>query len=249
MKNLYFLLFLAIILVASSCKKDSPVAPKNTGPRKVTEAVNDSVSFVVDGKFYANPSDYTPFSFAFGNKGTDLKLSSTPGDWFLSGNNNMYWVGAADSVQYFSGFKTLLNNNSAGIEFSFIKNYRRANILYSGSFYVPNTYENFYALGDNKYAVDFGREGKEQGVAISLGTGGKSLTSFSQLWISDASTLTAESQQNSSFKITKIEAVKGTNNIIIEATFEANLFDKDEKPVKITNGFLRFTTLKYGNRF
>jgi hypothetical protein len=58
-----------------------------------------------------------------------------------------------------------------------------------------------------------------------------------------------ESQRDSKFKVLKIEEIKGTDFIRIEAVFEGNLFDKNEQPVKITNGFLRLTVLKYGGLF
>lgn len=230
----------------ASCKKDSPVIKKPETPAKLS--ANDSVSFVVDGKLYATSSLTTNFSQMYGNKGTNLKLSDKPGDLYLSsGQANKYWVGSADSVQYYSGNK--IQTNDFGISFSFIKNYKRANLMQRGGFYVPNLYENYYAAKSYPYAIDFGRQGKDEGVAIEWGNYQKSGSSFSPLSINKSSKLTADSQTGSSFKITKVEEVKGTDYVILEATFEANLFDEKEQPVKISQGFLRLRTLKYGIRF
>jgi len=249
-KNLYFLLPIAAILLVSSCKKDSPVITKTPDVAVVKRLNTDSVSFIVNGKLYTNSSDYGYFSREYGNSGTNLKLSSSPGDWYISGGKkDTYWVGTADSVQYHSSSLATLKGDDGGIRFAFIKNNKRANMLLRGAFYVPNINENLYTLNDYKYAIDYGREGKDDGVAITFLNAGQIMSSYSPISINAKSTLTAESQKDAKFKITKIEEVKGTDNVIIEATFEANLFDKDEKPTKVTNGFLRLTTLKYGVRF
>lgn len=230
----------------ASCKKDNPVTKKPDTPAKL--AANDSVSFVVDGKLYATSSLTTYFSQMYGNRGTNLKLSDKPGDLYLSsGQANKYWVGSADSVQYYSGNK--IQTSDFGITFSFIKNYKKENMMQRGSFYLPNLNEKYYDVKSYPYAIDFGRQGKDEGVAIEWGNYKKGGSSFSPLSINQSSKLTADSQTGSSFKITKIEEVKGTDYIILEATFEANLFDEKEQPIKISQGFLRLRALKYGFRF
>nr|WP_067062578.1 hypothetical protein [Mucilaginibacter sp. L294] len=252
MKSFYAFLLLAVVLfTVSSCKKSSPVTPQKPNVDTQEHVVNDSVSFTINGKRYTNLLNPPSFTLnEFGNRGTNLKPSNTPGDWYI-GRGNTYWVGNADSVQYYSAYTAVLQNNEGVIKFSFIKNNSRANMLKLGSFYLPKMNEDFYTLGKNKYATDFEREGKEQGIAISFGD----LKSNTQAEIFDKPTITAEDQTGSTFKILKIEDVKGVEllrgmpSVIIEASFEANLFDKDKNPIKITNGFLRFTAIKYGNRW
>jgi hypothetical protein len=247
MKYLYLLLLLPMLLLASACKKDNPVVspPKAAA---VKPRANDSISFVIDGKWYNPSSDTTYFGPLYGNKGTNLRLSDKPGDWFLrSWQANKYWAGAADSVQYFTGcdFRT----SRFGATFCFIKNYNIAETIKSGGMQVPKTTENYYAIKDYTYAADFGREAKDEGVAITIGNYNKGGSSFSPLQINKKSKLTTDSQKGSSFKIIKIEEVKGTDYIILEATFEANLYNEEEESIKVTNGFLRLRTLKYGFRY
>jgi hypothetical protein len=246
-KNHTLLLSFAILLLASSCKKDNPTI-KTPEVLTVKRSVNDSVSFVVDGKLYTSNSISGDFSNSlYGNSGTNLKLSDKPGDWSISGPDYKYWVGAADSVQYYSGCRMRTNDFSAA--FWFIKNYKRADIMKRGTFYVPNTTEKYYAIKNYSYATDFGREGKYDGVALSWGNYEIGGSSFSSLSINEKSKLTADSQNGSNFKITKIEEVQGTDYVILEATFEVNLYNEKEEPIKVTKGFLRLRTLKYGNRF
>ena len=251
MKNLYFLLLLGVVLFAPSCKKNIPVTPQKPEAATNVHIVSDSVSFTINGKLYTNSLNPSSFTFGeFGNKGTNLKPSSMPGDWYIR-RGNTYWVGSADSVQYYSAYQAVLKNNDGVIKFSFVKNDSRANMMKIGSFYLPKTNQGFYTLGEYKFTTDFEREGKYDGVAISFGA----LKSNTQAEIFEEPTITAEDQKGSIFKIIKIEdaegieLLKGEPSVIIEASFAANLFDKDQKPIKITNGFLRFTAQKYGNRW
>ena len=115
--------------------------------------------------------------------------------------------------------------------------------------YAPKIETEVITLGDQHYALDYEREGKDEGIAISLNLNGLNLTSYSPLRIRIPSSLSAESHRDSKFKILKIEDLKGTDFMRIEAVFEGNLFDENEKSVKITNGFLRLTVLKYGRVF
>jgi len=233
-------------MLMASCKKDSPVIKNPEAPAKLS--VNDSVSFIIDGKLYATNSITSYFSSMYGNSGTNLKLSDKQGDFYRSSwQANKYWVGAADSVQYYSGSK--IQTDDFGITFWFIRNYKRANMMQRANFYVPNLYENYYSVKSYPYAIDFERQGKDEGVAIKCGNYKKGGTSFSPLSINEKSNLTADSQKGSSFKITKVEEVKGTDYVILEANFEANVFDEKEQPIRISNGFLRLRTLKYGIRF
>lgn len=247
MKKLHLLLPLAAVLLASSCKKKDDVSAPES-PEVITKSAfrPDSTSFTIDGKRYTNALINPSASRAYGNRGVNLQLSTTPGDWSIGVGNN-YWVGDPDSVQYYSSTKTSLEKSGSAV-FSFIKKYRRANALKLGNMYLPNTGSEFFTLGDTPYAVDFERGGRDEGVAIELLVNNEKLTTYSQVEIYDKSKLTAESQKTSKFKILKIEEIKGTNFIVLEASFEATVFDKNEHPVKVTDGFFRITTPKNGER-
>lgn len=246
MKKLHLILPVALALLASSCKKDNAVTiPELVAPKKHFAA--DSSSFTINGKSYSSgPSGSS--SRGAGNKGTNMKLSTKDGDWSIS-NGHHYWVGALDSVQFYKFYENYLDNANGAITFSFIKNYKRTSLDKNGFLYAPKLATDVITLGDQNYALDFEREGKEEGIAISLSLNGQTLTSYSPLLIRIPSSLGRESQRDSKFKVLKIEEVKNTDLMRIEAVFEANLFDENEKPVKITDGFLRLTVSKYGGLF
>lgn len=249
MKKFQILLPLAAVLLGSSCKKQDPVAaPEAPEVIKKSAFLQDSTSFTVNGKHYTNALINPGFSRGYGNRGVNLQLSTTNGEWSIAAGNNEYWVGSADSVQYSSDSKTMLKNNEGVIKVSFIKKYKKEKALKFGSMYYPRTGDQFYTLGDYHYAVDFERTGKDEGVAIELSVNNETLTSYSQLLMYKESKLTAESQSKSKFKILKIEEIKGTDFVVLEASFEATLFDKNENPVKITDGFFRITTPKTGEK-
>lgn len=245
MKKPHLILSLAVILLASSCKKKEDTAVPET-PEVITKSAfrSDSTSFTIDGKRYTSALINPSAGKAYGNRGVNLQLSNIPGDWSINVGKD-YWVGDADSVQYYSSSKTVLEQ-SGTVTFSFIKKYKRATSLKLGNMYYPNTGTKFFTLGDTPYAVDFERKGSDEGVAIELSLNNNTLTTYSQVPIYKKSKLTAESQSNSKFKILKIEEIKGTNSIVLEAVFETTLFDKNENPVKATDGFFRVTVKKDG---
>lgn len=246
MKKLQLILPVALVLLASSCKKNNAVTiPELVAAKK--HFAPDSSSFIINGKSYSSGPNGS-FSRGSGNRGTNLKLSTKDGEWSIS-NGRDYWVGAADSVQFYRFYENYLDNAQGSITFSFLKNYKRSSLDGGGSWYTPKIGTEVITLGDQHYALDFEREGKDEGIAIKLYLKGQTLTSYSPLRIRIPSSLSVESHRDSKFKILKIEDLKGTDFMRIEAVFEGNLFDENEKPVKITNGFLRLTVLKYGRVF
>lgn len=249
MKKLRILLPLVAVLLGSSCKKQNPITAPEI-PEVITKSafLPDSTSFTVNGKHYINRLIRPASSRGYGNRGVNLQLSPTDGEWSISFGNSEYWVGSADSVQYSSDSRTWLKGDEGFIEVSFIKKYKRERALKLGSMYFPRIGDQFYTLGDYRYAVDFERTGNDEGVALRLSVNNETLTSYSQLSINNKSKLTAESQRNSKFKILKIDEIKGTDFVVLEATFETTLFDKNENPVKVTDGFFRITTPKTGER-
>lgn len=245
MKKTHLILPLTAMLLASSCKKkETAIAPEN--PEVITKSAfrPDSTSFTIDGKRYTSVLINPTASRGYGNRGVNLQLSTIPGDWSIGVGKN-YWVGDPDSVRYYSNSKTVLEQDGM-VTLSFIKKYKRAHALKLGNIYYPNTGAKFFTLGDTPYAVDFERRGRDEGVAIELWLNNNTLTTYSQIPIYMKSELTTESQSKSKFKILKIEEIKGTNSIVLQATFEATLFDKNENPVKVTDGFFRVTAKKDG---
>jgi hypothetical protein len=245
MKNIYILLPLLIVLLISACKKNEVIVEPEI-PELEIKYPGDSISFTIAGKHYTNEPVNPRLTGGYSNRGTNIKRSAIDGDWawYLGGE---YWVGASDSVQYSSFSKTNLKNDEGNVTFEFAKVYPRNAMLYIGGFYLPRTEENYYKIGDYKYAVDFGREGKNEGVAIAISLKKSGLlTSYSQYLLNKKSRLTADSHLNSRFKIVNITEEKATDYIILEAEFEADLFDEKEVSIKVTHGYVRLRVLKFG---
>jgi hypothetical protein len=245
MKKKLLLLPLLVVLLATACKKDEVFVEPEI-PELEIKYSGDSTSFTIAGKHYTNEPVNPRLSGGYSNRGTNIKRSATGGDWawYVGGE---YWVGASDSVQYSSFSKTNLKNDEGSVTFEFAKVYPRNAMLYIGGFYLPRTGENYYETGDYEYAVDFGREGKNEGVAIAISLKKSGLlTSYSQYLLNKKSSLTADSHLNSRFKIVKITEEKATDYIILEAKFEADLFDEKEVSIKVTHGYVRLRVLKFG---
>ncbi|GEM_PF-1334323 len=252
MNKYYFLLPIVAILLTSSCEKTEAVVT----PEIIVEAkpamLLDSISFVLNGKQYGFTSDdYIAVGSGHGNEGVNLRLSDTSANWSHSGPDHRYWIGAPDSVQYYSVSNYSFGDRDITARFYFIKNNRISEMLKSGGMYYPRKSALFYQERDYNYAVDFGRRGKQEGVALRMGVKGVGFGStFSSKTMNQESKLTAESQLDSKFKILKVEEIKDSNFVWIEGTFDANLFnDNEEKSFRVTGGYFRIRVLKYGNGF
>lgn len=240
--NAYFIYPILTLLFFSSCKKDQPL-PEQVKPEATIPILSNSSSFTINGKTYTGTN---VSSLGVGNYGTNLKIDTSKantintGDWSTF-SGGKYWTGAKDSLQYFRTFSLPIDGDLGGrITFSFIHNYPK-NVLtkeYS-MFYPANDIQQLFSTGDYNYAVDFQRESKQNGIAIEkYSHESGSLSSYIPVQIAQKSTLNSTIQAGSKFKITKFEKqIDGM--YLLEATFEAILFDKEEKPVKIENGFVR----------
>lgn len=250
MKKSNLLLPLITLILAGSCNETEPIISEMIDLEEAkTVFISDSVSFVMKGKRYTSNPNLQHRNRSFGNQGVNLRLSDTMTQWYHTAPNGQYWIGAPDSVQYHMTHKIYMEEGQ--FKLTFIANRRKAEMSQLGTMYFPRKYETFYQLGDYSYAVDFNRFGTQEGVAISLfiydvGRG----ATFSDKSPNEKSNLTAASQGDSKFKITKITEIKGTNDVRVEGTFETNLFDKSEsKAVRVTEGYFRSTLFKSGSGY
>lgn len=243
MKNIRLILPSLVLLFLFSCKKDVPVVEDIT-PDIVNSDITaepsfkNSVSFTVAGKLYEG-SEIN--NFGMGNLETNVQfIPEKKAD--QEGKSQSYWTSAKDSLQYFRSFHFIIGQDRSSLELNFIKNYKKTELIRrNGHVYIPNDFTALFSTGMRNYATDFQKEGKLEGIAMAFSNSSVSslpLQSYSPFFLSDKSSVGALDQKNSSFVITKLEKLK-EDYYLLEATFEANVYDKEAKPVRIEKGFLR----------
>lgn len=240
MKNL-----IPCILLCSSfifaCKKDT-TAPIPS-PKEKGVVYEDSVSFTLNGKAY--DIDYKNEE-GVGNRQFNLKPSSTPieGLKVARTSGGYYWYGSQDSIlcDYLVGF--FLNTYDGNIKFSFSKKYKTDQLKKDLHLWVPDDITDILKVGKHSFATDFSREITLDGVSIEAYLKGIDGTLTSYIpgnSILTPTSLTKEIQNNSVFEITRLQKTD-TGLYIVEAKFELNLFDKNEKLYRVENGFLRIVS-------
>ncbi|MCX2451424.1 hypothetical protein OQX61_09085 [Pedobacter sp. PLR] len=238
---------LSLLVIFASCKKESAELDTEVKPEPKPEIEDASawgrVSFMVDGKLFTNYNEADKsisYSKGTGNSGANLKETTKDKKWTVM-SNGKYWAGHPDSLQYSKYFETSMGQSGASIKVSFIKKYAKREMDSGISIYYAKSDFDLYKNTSPKFALDFERENDQEGVAIEISLPNSvTLTSYSPIILGKKSSLTAESHSNSTFKILKAERIKGTKTIELELSFEGDLFDKNEKPVKVTRCSAKF---------
>lgn len=240
MKNLTFYYILPFLLIAlSSCdKKKNEIAPE---PVIKKTATSDSISFSMGGQLYAFGQRYKAGT---GNSPVNIKSSSTKTseNKLAYETGGLYWYGTPDSTLYAInyGFASKPSGNNLSVYFT--KKYKDSELKKGAVLLHPESNSDLLRKTKLPFAVDYGKENTMDGVIIELYDRGKLLsTTIPGFSILVRSKLKNDIQNNSSFEIIKVEHLQD-DRFLIEAKFDANLFDEEEKLYRITNGFIRFST-------
>ncbi|MET4141519.1 hypothetical protein [Pedobacter sp. UYP1] len=224
--SLFWFGVFALCLFAA-CKKDNTV-PAELRPDPLL-ALGDSCSYQMDGKSYSFTYQN---GFQMGNAQTNLKLDSVV-------KSVRYYSGDKDSVMFSRSYDFNAKEYNAGINISFAKKYNKKEMGQSMlGLFVPKNGLDLFQPGNYKYPIDYEREHTQNGIAINLYTS-EDFSSYSKVSIGRPTVITSESQQQSKFEI--IRCVKLSNNTyLLEAKFNAVVFDREEKVKKnVENGYLR----------
>ena len=233
--KIYFLL-LALISIAA-CKENS------SDPTQNPAVYTDSVSFVINGKEYVCNQRNTS---GIGNRQVNVKPSPTlingqDPEYYTGG---IYWYGEKDSTLYdaFYKFRSEIEKNNFQVSFS--KKFGNNQLRKSFTFFIPMDNSALFIQGKQSFAVDLNMENTMDGVSIEANLSGlpelsSYIPGFSILL---RTSLDKTIQNNSTFEITKIQKLDD-KQMLIEAKFELNLFDKDGKLYRLQKGFLRFKTV------
>jgi hypothetical protein len=245
MKNLnrIYLAFTLIVISVTSCKKEAQQPEPVSVPVPEAKAITrDSISFSIDGKFYAFNEKY---SRGLGNQPVDIKPSATilTGRKLAYQTGNLYWYGEPDSTLFTAISKFKSASNVGHLELIFARKFKDAQLQKSGILYLPGRNEDVFKVGKMPFAVDLEKENTMEGIALSLFNtpNSKALSTckpgFSILLQAG---LKNDIQNNSTFEITSIKNIQ-EGYVQVEGKFELNLFDEDAKQYRVKNGFIRFT--------
>ncbi len=243
MKNLNSYLALCICLILmQSCMKDTEVTIPDTGKPQIS-AFKDSVSFTIDETKYVFNERYS-----FGSKNYPVNVQKSdvkiPGGKLASETGGYYFYGAPDSTLYAAKYEVASKDWERRFKILFTKKYKDADLEWRSVLLYPKSHDDIFKTGKYGFAVDLDKENTMDGIAIEVSDNsiGQTLISmmpgFSILVRPD---LKMDIQDNSDFTVTKVEKVAEGKYYyyVIEAKFELNLFDKDGKPYRLKNGFLR----------
>lgn len=226
------LLGLAIALFFfAACKKDNPInePPVTIEKEDPLEYAHDSISYSIDGITY-KLSQYSSLSGA-SNMQPYSKVDSII-------DNAYYISGIKDSVLYSRNYG--LYNDGQRANIIFIKTYNKASMLQS-LILRPKDIMELFTVGTRNYALDYGRDNIQNGVALSISDGYKTYGSES---FRTPPQLGADAQKNSKFEITSLKKLK-SGTYILEAKFNATVYNKKNASKKLENGYLRLVMSKY----
>ncbi len=226
------LLGVAIALVFfSACKKEQqlieqPIAIEKDDPM---EYAHDSVSYSIDGITY-NVSKFSSYSGS-SNSQPYSKVDS------IVNYNHYYISGIKDSVLYSRKYGIYNDQHNVGV--IFIKTYHKASMLQSLILRPINVLD-LFNVGTRNYALDFGRDNIQNGVALNFSDGFKTYGSDS---FSTPPQLSLDAQKHSKFEITSLKQLK-SGTYILEAKFNAMVFNQKNESKRLENGYLRLVISK-----
>lgn len=238
--KLYHFLLVGVCLFAA-CKKDKNATAVTT-PRTTNSSEQlDSISFTVNGKDYAivsAPSDgntgwtstnnvesYVNQQYQFSDtRDTDLFFNNI----ILSDTKNWPASGTTVQVSFFKKFNNTTPNFNTGVIFYFLPAADQLKL---------------YATGEHVFATDYMRRSNTDGVGLVVNGIG---STYSQKLLGETSAITQSMQNNSSFVITSLTKVKGTDTkYLLKGSFNTTLFDGNEQPLSLTHGRISMIVTTY----
>lgn len=227
MKTIHPFFTFVVLLLFISCKKEKIEAKQEqslSSPQEKLKLVTDTCSYTIDGiRFsykYLN-------SFGKGTQEADIDLQTGKGH----PDSSMF------SIKF--GF----NSELGFFEIRFMKKYGKNQLsIGKSNVLVPENEMELFTLGEYPYALDFERFSSQDGIAIStlnrinnISYNGKS---YQPSWRNFPTSIGHDAQKDSYFEITSLDTLSD-GRIVMEAKFNVNIFDVNEKIKKVKDGFLR----------
>jgi len=231
MKTKILLGLATALFIFTACKKENslieqPVAIEKEDP---LEYAKDSISYSIDGITY-NLSKFSSF-YKVGIGQPYSKVDSIV-------NYAYYISGIKDSVLYSRNYG--IYDNQHKVDVTFIKTYNTASLV-QGTFLRQKDVIDLFTVGSRNYAIDYGRDNIQNGIALSISDGFKTYGSES---FRTPPQLSSDAQKYSEFEITSLRKLK-SGTYIVEAKFNAIVFNEKNESKKLRNGYLRLVMSKF----
>jgi hypothetical protein len=240
MKTRLFLVNSVLLTVFLSCKKTETIQlPLPPVPVDVTK-LTDSCSYTLDGIPYICDKIY---STGGGNRGANL--DTTDGGWKWDSDTLLY------SRSYSMRSTGVYGSIDGDLTITFAKKFAKSQLTRNvGGIKRPvSDTMLYYPKGEQKYAVDFDGFNRNNGVALDIPTDIGSVGGFRSILrtysqeVYIPTTINADSQKGSKFEITNVYFLPANGSWleghILEAKFNAIVFDRWEKPHRLENGYVR----------
>lgn len=233
MKPVNFTWAALVFVMLSACSKRDVPQPDNA-----EKSINDSVSYVVNGKKYTSNTV---------EKGMTWTTQSNTK--ITSGVNFNYLIqGDQDSLLFVRDI-TIKADQSYMI-LSFIKIYHKDETVFAsenngGWLQYPKDRTAIFAPGPYKYVTDLWRGNSTSGIAVRIINVNGEFRTWGQTDLGKPASVTQADMQGSKFEITSIQ--KRKSDYLIEGKFNVTVFDENRKLQRIEDGYLRFSVLKILN--
>lgn len=244
MKTRFFLVSTVLLLVFVSCNKTDmmqlplpvPVVPAPVDVTKLT----DSCFYTLDGIPYICDKTYRD-----GGSIRGANLDTTNGGWKWDPDTLMY------SRDYSMRSTGVYGYNGGDLTVTFAKKFAKSQLTGNrGGIKSPVSDSLlYYPKGEQKYAVDFGGFNRYNGVVLDIPTDIGSLGGFRSVLTTYSdhvyipTIINADSQKGSKFVITNVYVFPSNggnlDTYIVEAKFNAIVFDRWEMPHRLENGYIR----------
>ena len=222
------------VFLLTACKKDKLQAEKPVPNEEAAlEYAKDSVAYTIDGVAYSQ-SKYSSF-YKASNHQPHSKIDSIV-------NNSYYISGRTDSVLYSRSF--LIYNETRNFEITFIKTYSKESMVKT-FLWKPKDIMDLYAAGSRTFVLDYERDNIQNGVAFKFFDGFRTYGSES---FAAPPQLNPDAQKDSKFEITSLKKLS-SGTYILEAKFNASLFNDKSDRKKIENGYLRLVISRIDSVF
>jgi hypothetical protein len=245
MKNIIYCAVLTFTFcLLFSCKKASltQTGGNPVGIKIDSLTLKDSVAFNLNEQNAHIITNGSSGSSVFGNSQANRKIDSII-------HQSYYYSGNKDSTLYYSKlniFSEHINpiDSIYGLSVFFIKKFGNNQLIKGSGIQIPVNPSVLYPPGTFQYATDYQRENNQNGIAIEIATKAGTLYSYNPTLFGLKTTLTGDIQKNSSFQLINCKKLSN-GSYLIEAKFSLNVFDKNEKSIKIENGYLRVIRFLY----
>lgn len=229
MKYLTLLYLLAGACLFASCKKDSQLTPTKVAKPDPETLLTDSASFSINGQSYVFDSLY---GMKVQNIDANRKVDSIVNyAYYISGKNK-------DSILFLRSYDMSGSSNNKFLSLTIFKKYHTNQLQIPSALTTVLTPKDPFDLvkpGAYIFATDYMRENAHNGVAIDITN---TESSYSSHTLGTPTTITQDKEQDAKFQLTTFKQLK-SGKYLLEATFNATVFDKAETPAKVENGYIR----------